>query len=43
MSAEGQAKVSLILEMKDRMKTSLSRAKENLNSNVREMKQRMGL
>ncbi len=35
---DGQAKVSLILELKNRMKTGLTQAKQQLNQNVREMK-----
>lgn len=33
-----QAKVSLILELKNRMSTGLTKAKQSLNNNVREMK-----
>jgi TP901 family phage tail tape measure protein len=35
---DGQAKVSLILELKNRMTTGLTRAKQQLNQNVRDMK-----
>ena len=38
MSSEGQAKVSLILELKNRLKTGLQQAKEHLNKNVTDMK-----
>jgi TP901 family phage tail tape measure protein len=38
MSPEGQAKVNLILELKNRIKTGLTEAKNNLNRNVAEMK-----
>jgi TP901 family phage tail tape measure protein len=41
MSPEGQAKVSLILELKNRIKTGLTQAKENLNKNVSEMKSKL--
>ncbi|SDC53097.1 phage tail tape measure protein [Williamwhitmania taraxaci] len=39
---DGQAKVNLILELKDRMKTSLSQAKSRLNSGVMDMKGKLG-
>lgn len=39
---DGQAKVNLILELKDRMKTSLSQAKSRLNSGVMDMKSKLG-
>ena len=38
MASEGQAKVSLLLELKNRMSTALTRAKENVNSSVAHMK-----
>ena len=38
---DGQAKVQLILELKERLKTGLTRAKETVNSNVRDMKSRL--
>lgn len=41
MTSEGQAKVTLILELKDRLKTSFQKAKETVNGNVRDMKTRI--
>lgn len=38
MASEGQAKVSLLLELKNRMSTALTRAKENVNGSVAHMK-----
>lgn len=38
---DGQAKVSLILELKNRLSTGMSRAKQSLNRNVGEMKNRL--
>lgn len=35
---DGQAKVSLILELKNRMSSGMTRAKQHLNQNVRDMK-----
>jgi len=37
---DGSAKIQLILELKNRMKTGLSKAKESVNSNVRDIKTR---
>jgi len=39
---DGQAKVNLILDLKDRMKTSLSQAKSRLNGGVMDMKNKLG-
>lgn len=41
MSATGKAKVQLILDLKNRMKTGITKAKESVNSNVREMKSKL--
>ena len=38
---DGQAKVSLVLEVKNRMKTAIHEAKQHLNQNVREMKNQL--
>jgi len=38
---DGQAKVQLILEMKERLKTGFTKAKEVVNSNVRDIKNRL--
>jgi len=37
----GQAKVQLILELKNKMKTGLTKAKESVNRNVSDMKAKM--
>lgn len=41
MASEGQAKISLILELKNRMSTAVTRAKEHLNSNIKSIKDRL--
>lgn len=41
MASEGSAKVSLILELKNRMTSSLSRAKENVNKSIGDIKARL--
>lgn len=41
MASDGQAKVSLILELKNKMSTAITRAKEQVNSNVGDMKRRL--
>ncbi|TAG31893.1 MAG: phage tail tape measure protein [Sphingobacteriia bacterium] len=38
---DGQAKVNLILELKNRIKTGLQKAKESLNKDVQDMKSRL--
>jgi TP901 family phage tail tape measure protein len=38
---EGQAKVNLILELKERFKTSFQKAKETVNSNVSDIKRKL--
>lgn len=42
MATEGQAKISLILELKNKMSTAITRAKEQVNSTVGDMKRRLG-
>jgi TP901 family phage tail tape measure protein len=42
MSAKGQAKVELILDMKSKLKTGFTKAKQSVNSNVREIKSKLG-
>jgi TP901 family phage tail tape measure protein len=41
MSPESTAKINLILQLKDRVKTGITKAKEKINSNVRDMKGRL--
>lgn len=41
MASEGKANVSLILELKNRMSSGITRAKEHLNQNVQEIKNKL--